>query len=300
MTIKKSILQLFLACFLAAYLGSCGSKPIEESSSTIDTTMIDGNAQLLDAVDELLTKLPRPSEIPNLIAMTGADFQGKLVNPSENGEKIMENRAKASFSIGVYAADVGYMAAYDKGQEAVKTFVIGKKLAERVGVASAFDQSIISRIEKNLNNRDSLISISDNSISQSTRLLRTNEQLKEAALVASGGLIEGMYLACGLIHFYPPTGLPQKEQDIILVPLVNSVINQEETLNGLINVLNKLNNNDPDLTLIISKLMVAQSIYKKADFKKKLTDNAVNKIPNEKDIHELAVAIADIRNSLTQ
>ncbi len=300
MIIKKSILQITLACFVAANLGSCGSKPVEDSHSAIDTTMIDGNAQLLDAVDALLAKLPRPSEIPNLIAMTGAEFQGKLVNPIENGEKIMENRAKASFSIGVYAGDVAYMAAYDKGQDAVKTFVIGKKLAERVGVASAFDQSIISRIEKNLSNRDSLIFISDNSISQSTSLLRTNEQLKEAALVASGGLIEGMYLACGLIHLYPPTGLPQREQDIILVPLVNSVINQEETLNGLIDVLNKLNNNDSDLTLIISKLMVAQGIYKKADFKKKLTENAVNKIPNEKDIHELAVAIADIRNSLTQ
>lgn len=297
---KKSIIQFSIVVLASAFFAGCGSKPAEENQTAIDTNLVDSNSEILDAVDALLLKLPRPSEIPNLIAMTGADFQEKLLNPIGNAEKITDNRSKSAFSIGVYSADVAYMAAYDKGKDAVKTFVVGKKLAERVGVASAFDQSIVSRIEKNLNNRDSLISISDNSISQSTNLLRTNEQLKEAALVAAGGLIEGIYLACGLIHDYPPTGLPQKEQDRILVPLVNSVINQEKTLSGLIDLMNKLNDNDAELTAVINKMMVAQGIYTKANWPQKMADNKGNLIPTEKDIHELAVAIADIRNSLTQ
>jgi hypothetical protein len=297
---KKSIIQFSIFALASAFVAGCGSKPAEENQTSIDTNLVDSNSQILDAVDELLTKLPRPSEIPNLIAMTGADFKIKLLNPLENAEKISENRSKSAFSIGVYSADVAYMAAYDKGQDAIKTFVVGKKLAERVGVASAFDQTIVTRIEKNLNNRDSLISISDNSMRQSTNLLRTNEQLKEASLVAAGGLIEGIFLACGLIHDYPPTGLPQKEQDRILVPLVNSVINQEKTLNGLIELLNKINDNDADLTAIITKLNVAKDIYAKANWPQKMAENKGNMIPSEKDIHELAVAIADIRNSLTK
>lgn len=297
---RKSNFPLFIATLAVVFLHSCGSKPAEEGQAQMETVIVDSSAQVLDAVDALLAQLPKPSEIPTLIARTGAEFQMKLINPVENAEKISESMAKSAFSIGVYGADVAYMAAYDKGKDAVKTFVVGKKLAERIGVSSAFDQSIVSRIEKNLNNKDSLIQISDYSISHSTDLLKTNEQLKEAALMAAGGLLEGLYLACGLIHDYPPTGLPQKEQDKILVPLVGSVIMQEKTLNGLIDLCNKLNDNDADLTMVVNKLMVIQAIYAKAGWEQKIAENKGNLIPTEKDIHELAVAIADIRNSLTR
>lgn len=297
---KNSLIQYSAILLISGLLAACGSKPAAENQQPIDTVLIDSNAQALDAIDALITQLPKPSDIPNLIARTGAEYQSKLINPLENGEKVTESRAKSAFSIGVYGADVAYMAAYDHGQEAMKTFVIGKKLADRIGVSGAFDQSLVDRIEKNLNNKDSLIMISDMSISHSTDMLKTQEQLKEATLLAAGGLIEGLYLACGLIHLYPPTGLPQKEQDKILVPLVGSVIMQEKTLGGLIELLNKVNDNDADLTMVVNKLMLAQAIYTKAGWQQKMQENKGNLIPTEKDIHELAQTITEIRNALTQ
>ena len=285
---------------VAGLLVGCGSKSAEETSST-DTVSVSQEVQILDAADELIGRLPRPSEIPNMIALTGAEYEEKLICPTEKGEKNGENSSKAAFTLGAFGADVGYMAAYNKGQDALKTFVVGRKLADKIGVSGAFDPAVVARVEKNLSNRDSLITITDATLSQSTGILKSNEQMKEAALVAAGAFIEGLYINCGLIHDYPPTGLPQAEQDRILVPLVGNVIQQEKALGSLIDLLKKVNAPADDmLTSVIAKLEGAKAIYTKADWPKKMSENKGNVIPTEKDIHELAVAIGEIRNTFIQ
>jgi len=238
-----------------------------------------------------------PSDIPNLIAMTGAEYEAKLLNPLENAEKVLDNSSKAAFNIGVFGSDVGYLAAYEKGQEAIKMFAVSKKLGEKIGVSNAFDPSILSRIEKNLGKRDSLISITDASLAHSASILQSNEQMKNASLLMAGAFIEGLYLNCGLIHDYPPTGLPKIEQDKILVPLVNSVIKQEAALESLIELLKKVNDNDELVSKLIGQLEVAQAIYKKAEWPKKIAENKGDMIPTEKDIHDMANSISEIRNS---
>jgi hypothetical protein len=44
----------------------------------------------------------------------------------------------------------------------------------------------------------------------------------------------------------------------------------------------------------------AQAIYTKAGWSKKIAENKGNLILTEKDIHELAVSIARLRNSMVQ
>jgi len=293
---KIHIPQFIASALAIALLSSCGSNP-EKETKTIDTVAVSQNAEMLDAVDQLISKLPKPSDIPNLIAMTGAEYEAKLLNPLENAEKVLDNSSKAAFNIGVFGSDVGYLAAYEKGQEAIKMFAVSKKLGEKIGVSNAFDPSILSRIEKNLGKRDSLISITDASLAHSASILQSNEQMKNASLLMAGAFIEGLYLNCGLIHDYPPTGLPKIEQDKILVPLVNSVIKQEAALESLIELLKKVNDNDELVSKLIGQLEVAQAIYKKAEWPKKIAENKGDMIPTEKDIHDMANSISEIRNS---
>ena len=297
--LKVFLLRFVAPVFATAIMCACGSNPEKETKS-VDTVAVSKNAELLNIVDELLIKLPRPSEIPNLIAMTGAEYEEKLLNPIENGEKVLGNVSKAAFNIGVFGADVGYLAAYNKGALAGKIFLVTKKLADKVGVSAAFDPSVVARIEKNLEKKDSLIQITDASLAKSASILKGNEQIKDAALVITGAFVEGLYLNCGLIHDYPPTGLPKAEQDKILVPLISSVIKQESALASVVELLKHVNNNDEVTTMIITKLEAALAIYKKADWPKKLAENKGGLIPTEKDIHELAVAIGELRNNLTQ
>jgi len=296
---RNFVLRLAAPILATALLSACGSGP-EKDNKTIDTVAVSQNAELLDAVDRLISNLPKPSYIPNLIALTGAEFETKLLNPIENAEKVLGNTSKSAFCIGVYGADVAYLAAYDKGSEAVKTFVVGKKLGDKVGVSSAFDPSIMARIEKNLDKRDSLVLITDASLAQSSAILKGNEQLKESALVMAGALVEGLFINCGLIHDFPPTGLPKVEQDKILVPLVQSVIKQESSLASLIELLKKVSNNDAEVNALISKLEGAQAIYTKANWPKKMAEHKGEMVPTENDIHDLASSISEIRNGMIQ
>jgi len=279
---------------------SCTTEP-KKVQGADDTVAIQGdNAPILENLDGLMANLPKPSHIPNLIALTGAEYSSKLINPISNAEKVASNSSKAAFSIGVYGADVAYMAAYDKGHEALNTFVVGKKLADRIGVASAFDPAIVARVEKNLEKRDSLIAISDASLSNSAAILRNNEQIKDAVLLSAGAFVEGLHITCGLIHNYPNTGLPKAEQDKILVPLVKTVIKQESSLESLIELLKSLKDSDEVVTNLISKLEAAKGIYTKGNWTQKIAENKGDMIPTEGDIQDLAIAISDLRNGMIQ
>jgi len=298
-TLSYSIRQTVCVGILGLVF-SCTTDP--KAGQKVDDTVAvqTGNSPVLENVEGLLANLPRPSTIPNLIALTGAEYSSKLLNPVSNAEKVSSNSSKAAFSIGVFGADVAYMAAYDKGNEAVKTFIVGKKLADRIGVSSAFDASIIARVEKNLEKRDTLIAISDASLENSALLLRKNEQINDAVLLTAGAFVEGLHITCGLIHNYPNTGLPKIEQDKILVPLVKTVIKQEAALESLIELLNSLKASDEVITSLITKLEAAKAIYTKANWTQKMAENKGDMIPTEGDIKDLAIAISDIRNSMVQ
>lgn len=278
---------------------SCGTET-KKAENQIDTTAVSTNTEILEAVDNLFSKLPKPSAIPNLIALTGAEYESKLINPATNAGKVMGNSSKSALNVGIYSADVAYMAAYNKGADAVQTFVVGKKLADNIGISGAFDAAVLARIENNLSNKDSLISISDASIARSAGILKSNDQLKDAALLSAGAFVEGLYITCGLIHDYPPTGLPKAEQDKILVPLVNLVIKQEAALNSLIELLQKVNDKDDVLTATITGLEKAKAIYAKGNWAQKIADNKGDLIPTEGDITELAKEISQIRGAMVQ
>lgn len=284
----------------SVFLASCGSEKQPSQDQTLDSGVASQTDEALQAIELLMSNLPKPTAIPNLIAETGAEFEEKLLNPPSSAEKVSSNTSKSAFNIGMFGADVGYMAAYNKTQEAMSTFLASKKLADKVGVSQAFEQSLVDRLEKNLANRDSLISITENSLAHSSNMLKSNQQMKEAALVAAGAFIEGLYLNCGMIHDYPPTGLPKIEQDKILVPLVKSVIQQETALQNLIDLLDKVANGDEMVNKLVADLNKAKEIYAKADWPKKMAENKGDLIPTEKDIHVLAVAVSGIRNSMNQ
>jgi hypothetical protein len=296
--VRTGLLSLALSGSALFFFG-CGSDPAK-TDSLQDTTAVDSTAQVLEAVDALFSQLPRPSAIPNLIALTGAEYQDKLVNSASNAEKVLSNSSKASFGIGILCADVAYQVAYDKSQDALKTFVVGKKLADKVGVSSAFEPSIISRLENNIGQKDSLIEISDASLANSSGILKSNDQVKDAALLTAGAFVEGLYLTCGLIHDYPPTGLSPDDQNKILVPLVSTVVKQEAALGSLIQLLKQVDQSDEAVKTVQAGLEEAQAIYTKAGWSKKIAENKGNLILTEKDIHELAVSIARLRNSMVQ
>ena len=68
-------------------------------------------------------------------------------------------------------------------------------LANSLGINGAFDESTTTRIEANLENKDSLLKIISDSYWNSDSYLKENGQPGVSALIVAGGWIEGLYIA---------------------------------------------------------------------------------------------------------
>ena len=101
-----------------------------------------------------------------------------------------------------------------------------KKLADGLGVTSAFDAETMERIETNMNNRDSLMTIINDSYWIADSYLKENQQDYLSALIISGGWIEGLYLGSATLD----KDNPNKE-------LMTSIADQKYSLDNLIGLI---------------------------------------------------------------
>jgi hypothetical protein len=189
------------------------------------------------------------------------------------------------------------MAAYEKGKEAESRFISGKKMADRIGISGAFDIQLMDRVQQNLKNRDSLISLTDGYIAKTSELLKSGEQTKDAALVSAGAVLEGMYITAGLIREYPSTGLPKEQQDRILVPLYKTLFDQEASINNLLLLLGKVNG-DEETKKLQAGLNELSATYKEGKWNEKIAASKGKVVSSMFDIAKLDAAIVKVRNSM--
>jgi hypothetical protein len=296
--IAKQFQPVFLL-FLIASISSCGGSGKKETDSAgLDTSSASAQkADLLQAVDSLLEIMPKPSAVPNIIARTGIEYNSALLCAESAIEKANGNASATAFCLGAFGADVAYMTAYDKGKEAMKRFISAKKMADRIGISSAFDVHMMERLETNLTNRDSLIDLTDEYIKKSSEILKSGEQTKDAALVSAGAVLEGMYITSSLIREYPSEGLPKEQVNQVLIPLYKTLFDQEASINNLIHLLGKINGDDESKKLM-ENLKELSSIYREGNWKEKIASGQ-GKVTSELfDIKNLDQAIVKVRNSM--
>ncbi len=287
------------ALFFTLILSSCGDSGKKESGAgQLDTSAaLTQKTEVLNAVDSLLNILPKPSAVPNIIARTGAEYNSGLLSDVKTADKVEGNSSATAFCLGVLGADIAYMASYEKGKEAIARFGYGKKMADRIGIAGAFDVNLMERLERNLSNRDSLITLTDGYIQKSSEILKSGEQTKDAALISAGAVIEGLYLTAGLIREYPSTGLPKEEQDKILVPLYKTLFEQEASVHNLVNLLEKIGG-DAETTKLLDMMKNLSNIYRKGQWNEKVAASQGKLSSAVFEIGDLDAAIVKIRKAM--
>jgi len=138
--------------------------------------------------------LPSPVEIASLVQKSGINYTEGVANPTEKVDFYTTNYTKA-LNLGVYGADLGLILVFDQTQDAINYFTTVKGLAEELNVLSAFPQSLLSRVEANLGNRDSLLTIATGSFAEVDKYLKENDRSSVSALMLAGGWIESVYIA---------------------------------------------------------------------------------------------------------
>ena len=190
-----------------------------------DTTKIDSNKSLTVSVNGKIFSVPSPIQTAFLIKKTGAPYTKDILNPSGSVNSYSTNYQKA-INLGVYGADLGYVTLYDQTQDALGYFKSVKKLADDLGVSSAFDKTLLDRFTKNLGKKDSMLDLVSSAYRASDNFLKNNDRGDVGALIIAGGWIESLYFASNVAK--------QKNQDEV----VRRIAEQKTSLESLIGLMN--------------------------------------------------------------
>lgn len=291
----KETITYFSTVVLAIILFSCGGSAKKETEENIDE-FENAEYQFLQNINKMIHELPPPSEVPYLLQATGVDFNPDFLNSLDNVSRYENSNDKAAMNLGAYSISIGYLSSYDKAQDALKYMETCQKLADVIGISSAFDLDLMERFEKNLGNRDSLANLINVAIRSAEEKLETFDRLNVVVLILSGNFIESLYLAIMVIDTYPDDLLPEASRNLILEPLVKIVLDQRKPLMDIIALLKYLDSDD-EIANIIAELNILRMIYenKLIEIDDKITFNTGDFILSKDMLKDVITEVKRIR-----
>lgn len=193
-------------------------------------------------VQNVFYTIPSALEISQLLKESGAQYLEKYPSDPDNVSKYTSQKGQA-INLGIYAADLSYAGIYEQKEEAMLYLKCSNQLATALGIPDAFGESTISRIEANMSNHDSLLSIITKDYWNTDSYLKNNDRQQVSALIITGGWIEGLYIATQIAaHSTNNPGL------------INRVAEQKLSLNDLTQLIATYPSSDPSIQSITAQL----------------------------------------------
>jgi hypothetical protein len=292
--LKLSSLALASAVFIASCGGGGGQEKSEDAGSEFDSA----KKQMASDVEKVMKDLPPPSEVPYLLMAAGADFDAALINSMDKVKTYATEETKAALNLGVYATDIGYLSSYGKSELALDYMGECQKLAGPVGVADAIDYGMVSRFERNMENKDSLNAVINDVMKKSSQRLSELDQLNSGALLLAGSWIEGIYISTTIVNNYPDD-LPEEARILTLRPLIKIIIDQKSSLNDLMNLIDDVPGSDA-ITNIKGELSKVKAIYdgELAEIEKQIAENTGSFVLKPSSLDNLRAEVERIRASI--
>jgi hypothetical protein len=278
-------------------LSSCGSGSKEDKSGAFD------EAQTLEEeITHLVSEdFPKPSEIPYLVMQTGAEYNQLLLNSRENADAYIAKPDDAALNLGVYAADMGYLASYDKTQESIAYFQTCKRMADELGIMSGFDPAMVDSVESNIDNREAVTGLLDKAVGQAAQYMGNGANSKIGALIITGSFVESMYLATGIVNTYPKSAFANQNQRMqILTPLITLVLNQKSSVKEVREMLTKVDQT-ARVTKILSDWTELEAAYEALEpLQKQISQNSGALQFDDQTLAGVSKTIEKIRADITK
>lgn len=292
----KPTIQWLAVVAIAASLTSCGGEKTTQTEKSADT-VASQPATYEKSVETVLNELPTPSQIPALLESTGAEYNSTLVNSLEKVSSYTTTTGKAALNLGAYTTDLAYLCVYDKAQDALSYIKTSQKLSQHIGVVQPSSGLLEKRVERNLSNRDSLISIVNEGVKVGDKYLKENEQHGTAAFVVVGSFIEGLYIATGVAEKYPKD-LPKDTRNQVLTALVRAVLDQKKPLKDIIVMLNTLPASQ-EVDDIKKQLVELEGVFASLNMDEKIKNNKGDLVLNDEAIAPVTAKVKEIRTKIT-
>ena len=192
---KTQYVVISLALLLTLAFSGCKNRG--EKSQNADNAALDSlNKEVILTPESksLLYKFPTPFEVTKMLIAAQAGYISDITNPADNVTKYVTENSKA-LNLGIYSADLSYSATYKQKDDINKFLASSGKLADELGIKGVYDKTLMDKIEKFNNNKDSLIAMITSIFDQTNTFLSSNDRNKIAVLITAGGFSEGIYLA---------------------------------------------------------------------------------------------------------
>ncbi len=267
----------FLAMTMSLFALGCGDSSTEQTDENNEDTLV----AIADQAEKLVYPLPTPLEITNMLNNAGASYILDLSNQPGNVDKYFTESQKA-LNLGVYGADLSYSATYNKSQETMDFFVATKKLRDGMDIQTPYNEDLSSRIEANIENKDSLYDILTSSFKGTFEYLNDNGKGAISVMVLAGGWVEGLYISAQLAM------LTENNAEIM-----QGIADQKESLNKLITIMESYKDNQ-DVSEVLVELNDIKAIFaelQEVEGKANMTEESFKKINEE--VNNLRKKIVD-------
>lgn len=248
---NKLLLFLIVLGGITLTFSSCGDDTdpieIEDIDANIEED-IDNNGSTIVQFENTLFSVPSPYEIAFLVKDQDIDYNKEFLNPVNRSHNYVNNYKKA-LNLGVYGADLGYLNIYEQTPDAVSYFSAIKILSQELDISNAFNSKTISRIERNMGNKDSLLFIMSNTYREADRYLKDNNRNDLGVLILTGGWIESFHI---LVQIAQNNKDPQ---------VIRRIGEQKYPLENLIKILSPYNNESEEYAQLIDKLIDLAYIF---------------------------------------
>lgn len=205
-------------------LNSCGSRSNKEQSSDLKENLLPDTLSMLVKFDNSLFPLPSPYQAATLIKKKNIPFDESIANPLDNYQHF-STAFKKALNLGIYGTDLSYLNIYDRTPESISYLSVIKNLSDQLGISASFDQSFFSSIEKNINNKDSILVLLSKTYRNTDSYLRVNDRKNIGSLILAGGWVESLYILTKI-------GKGSNDREII-----NRIGEQKHPLDNLIEIL---------------------------------------------------------------
>jgi|UPI000689C26C hypothetical protein len=217
----KMLKGLFFVAVVALSVAasSCGNKKAENKDKTLNKDEV--------VKDVIKYPIPTPAEIAKALNDAKAPFIFSLCNPVEKVDLYITDRDKA-LNLGVYGANLSYSSTYGMKQETLNYLKVSKVLIDELQISTRFNAAFAERVERNIDNKDSLTVIISNSFFDTYAFLQNNGKDYLSILVMTGSWVEGLYTTVQIAISTPKNGV-----------FLKVIANQKRTLDKLLELMDQ-------------------------------------------------------------
>jgi len=245
----KSI-AIFFA--LTLFLFGCASESSKKDKIDVDisdVTVNDAAKVGVQTARQIFYSLPSPLETAMILKRAGAKYNEEILNPVEKINRYNTNKSMA-LNLGIYSTDLSYASLFDQTQASIRYMSASKKLAEGLGILNAIDNTVIQKLEENVNNREVIMDIISETFLNTNSILEENDRVAIGSIILVGGWVEGLYIATTLVE----------NVQVADNELVERIIDQKLSLSTVINLLEQ-HKEHPDVKDVLEDVVSLKVIY---------------------------------------